>query len=630
MLDSLRNAARSWVAKSLLLLLVASFVVWGGSQSLVASNANTVMTVGDQEISTEQFRLAYQRQIANMSRQFGTQLTAQQARAFGLENEVLNQLAAGAALDQLSDDMNLGLSQDRLANLIAEDPAFHSSNGQFDRDLFSSRLRNAGLQENEYINERSKVAVRSQVVEAVSDGFTPPQVLVDALKQYRDESRTVEYVLLSNANIDPVKAPADDVLTPWFEAAKSRYRAPEYRTFAYVKLEPADLADGSSITDDELRAEYEKRKDGYRTHESRTIEQLTFPNREMADAAATQLRDGTTTFDQIITDQDKTPTDVRLGDFTRENMPDPAWTEPAFRVSTDGGTTPVIQGTFGPVILRVSNIRPETTRSFDEVKEELRQQMAVAAASREITDAHDRFEDARGGGATLEEAAAQLNLQVATVTADASGQDQQEQPIANLPASSNLLGEVFRTEPGQDTIPVSLGNTGYVWFEVRNVVAERDRTLDEAREKVVADWTAEQQNEALTARANELKGRLDKGETLATIAEELGIAVETKTGLRRNAEDPIFGPEAIGIAFSGPADVTGTALAADRQSRMLMKVTSVEQSPAADAPAADEQLQRLAESAGDDMLDQMVNSLKTRYGVSINQTALEQSSSTIQ
>ncbi|AYD01282.1 peptidylprolyl isomerase [Neorhizobium sp. NCHU2750] len=628
MLDSLRNAARSWVAKSLLLLLVASFAIWGISQSLMTSTSSTVMTVGDQEISADQFRLAYQRQIANLSRQFGTQLTPQQARSFGIDNEVLTQLAAGAALDQLAKDMHLALSEDKLANLIAEDPAFKGVNGQFDRNLFTSRLRNAGLRENDYIAERSKVATRSQIVEAVSDGFKPPQVLVDALKQYRDEGRTVDYLLLSNANIDPVKAPADDVLSAWFDKNKTKYRAPEYRSFAYVKLEPSDIADASSITDDELRAEYDKQKDSYKTEETRTIEQLTFPNKEMADAAAGQLREGNTTFDQIIKDQGKTPTDVLLGDFTKATVPDQKLADAAFKVSANGGTTPVVQGTFGPVILRVSNIRPESTRSFDEVKDELRKKMAVAAASREIASVHDKFEDLRNGGATLDDAAKQTNLKLVTVTADASGQNEQDQPVTGLPAASNLLMEVFRAEPGQDTIPVDLGNSGYVWFEVRNVTPERDRKLDEVHDKVVADWTAEQQREALTAKANELKARLDKGDTLATIAGELGIAVETKTGLHRNAEDPIFGQEAIAVAFSGPVDTTGTAIAADRESRLLMKVTSVDQSPT-DALANDQQLQQLAGAAGDDMLDQMVNSLKQRYGVSVNQAAVEQSTSSI-
>lgn len=623
MLDSLRNAARSWVAKALLLLLVVSFGIWGVSSSMLTANGNTVMTVGDQQISAEEFRLAYQRQIANLSRQFGTQLTAEQARAFGVENEVFAQLAAGAALDQLSDDMNLGLSEERLAGLIAEDPAFKGVNGQFDRNLFTSRLRNAGIREDDYIKERSKVAVRSQVVEAVSDGFKPPQVLVEALKHYRDESRSVDYLLLSNANIDPVKAPADDVLSAWFEGVKSRYRAPEYRTFAYVKLQPADIADASSISDDQVRAQYEKSKDSYKTHETRTIEQLTFPDKEMAEAAATQLKDGTATFDQIIKDQGKTATDVLLGDFTRDNMPDPTFAEPAFKVAAAGGTTPVIDGTFGPVILRVTNIRPETTRSFDEVKEDIRNQLAVSAASQEVLNVHDRFEDMRSGGTSLEDTARDLNLKIVTVTADASGRNEQEQRIEDIPASNQLLGEVFRTEPGADTIPVNLGNDGYVWFEVRNIVPERDRPLAEVRDKAIADWTADQQRQALAAKANELKGRLDKGETIEAIGAELGLSVENKQGLRRGEEDAIFGGEAIAAAFSGPVGIIATALGADGESRLLMKVTAVDQ-VTTDALSGDEQLERMAEAVGDDMLDQMVNSLKNSYGVSVNQTVLNQ------
>lgn len=628
MLNSLRNASRSWVAKALLLLLVASFGVWGVSTSVISTDANTVMTVGDQEVSAQEFALAYQRQVAALGRQFGMQLTAEQARAFGIEQQVYSQLAAGAALDQLSEDMGLGLSHDRLAMLIAEDPAFQGSNGQFDRNLFTSRLNNAGLREDDYIMERSKVAVRSQIVEAVSDGFKPPQVMLDALKQYRDETRSVEYLLLSNANIDPVKAPTDDVLSAWFEGAKARYRASEFRQFTYVTLQPSDIADASAITDEEARAEYDRRKESFTTRGTRTIEQLTYADREMAEAAAAQLKDGTTTFDQLIADQGKTATDVLLGDFSKENMPDPKFAEAAFALTTEGGTTPVIDGAFGPVILRVTNITPETTKSFDEVKDEVRKQLALSAASQEVLNVHDRFEDVRASGATLEEAAKEVNLTVATVTTDTSGNDQQGEKIDSLPAADTLLADVFRTEPGAQPLPVSLGNDGYVWFEVGEIIPERDQTLDEVREKVVADWTAEQQAEALAARATELKERVENGETLAAIAEDLGVAVENKQGLRRTSDDAIFGPEAVTALFAGPAGLVTTATAADGESRMLITVTSSQQATA-DALASNEPLQRMAEAAGDDMLDQMVNRLQNDYGVSINQAVADQVTGTI-
>lgn len=381
MFDLLRRAARTWAAKLLLLLLVASFGIWGVSSSLLTgSTSTTVVKVGDQEVGVNEYRLAYQRQVSNLSQQFGMRLTPEQARAFGVEQQVISQLVAGASLDQLAADMNLGLSEDRLAKLIGDDPAFKAVNGQFDRSLFTSRLRNAGIREDDYINERSKVAVRSQIVDAISNGFTPPKTLVDSLKLYRQESRGIEYLLLTNANIEPIKAPADDVLAKWFEGAKPRYRAPEYRKFTYLKLQPADIADAGTVTDDQIREDFEKRKDTYRTPESRTIEQLTFQNKDLADAAANALKTGTT-FDQLVTDQGKTANDVMLGEFTKDNIPDQSLADAAFAVSRSGGTSPVVEGSFGPVILRVTNIKPESAKTFDEVKEDLRNQLAVANAS---------------------------------------------------------------------------------------------------------------------------------------------------------------------------------------------------------------------------------------------------------
>jgi len=154
MLDSLRNASRTLAAKILLLLLVLSFGVWGVSASLVTTSSHAVMTVGDQTVTPNEFRFAYQRQLADVGRQFGTRLTTEQAKAFGIDRQVFSQLSAGAALDELASKMNLGLSEDRLATLIAEDPAFKSPSGQFDRALFSQRLRGAGFNEDDYVSRR--------------------------------------------------------------------------------------------------------------------------------------------------------------------------------------------------------------------------------------------------------------------------------------------------------------------------------------------------------------------------------------------------------------------------------------------------------------------------------------------
>ncbi|KQO81246.1 peptidylprolyl isomerase [Rhizobium sp. Leaf262] len=625
MLDSLRNASRTLAAKILLLLLGVSFGVWGVSASLAPTNSHAVMTVGDQTITPNEFRFAYQRQLADVGRQFGTRLTTEQAKAFGIDRQVFSQLSAGAALDELASKMNLGLSEDRLATLIAEDPAFKSPSGQFDRALFSQRLRGAGFNEDDYVKERSKVAVRGQIVDAISDGFQPPKVLVDALKQYRDEQRSIEYVLLSNANIDPVKAPGDDVLAPWFEKNKEKYRAPEYRKFTYVKLEPSDIADQTAITDQQIADYYESHKDSFRTAGRRTIEQLTFADKEMAEAAATQIRAGTTTYDQVVKDQGKQPADVTLGEFTKDTVPDQSIADAAFAIQKDGGVSPVVDGAFGPVILRVTGIKNESMKTLDEAKEEIRTNLATANAAEELNNVHDRYEDLRGGGSSLTDAATQLKLKPVTVEAvDATGEDDKGNPVEGLPTPALLTG-VFRAEQGVDAPAVNIGRDGYVWFDLQQITAPRDRTLAEVKEQVVADWTAEQQRTALAAKADELKARAEKGETLAAIAGEMGLAVETKMGLRRTSEDAVLGQPAVAAVFAGADGLVGTAPDTDGSSRILFKVTEVNTSTPSDAlDNNDQQVTAMATAAGDDMLDQMVNRLQNDYGVTINQALADQ------
>ncbi|EHK75293.1 putative peptidyl-prolyl cis-trans isomerase protein [Sinorhizobium meliloti CCNWSX0020] len=624
MLDSLRNAAQTRVVKGLLALLILSFMVWGGQTLMVPNTPNAVVTVGDVKVSASDFRLAYERQVALLSRQLGTPLSRQQAQAFGVENQVYAQLVAGAALDQLATDMNLGLSEDRLARLIGEDPAFHGANGQFDRLTFSSVLRNAGLTEQDYINNRSQVAVRSQIVDALTDGYTAPKVLVDAIGKYRHETRTIDYLLLSNANIDAVKTPGDDVLAPWFESRKANYRAPEYRKISYIKLEPEDLAAPDAVTEEELRADYEKRKESYRTPATRTVEQLTFPSREAADAAAAKLAAGTS-FDDLVKAEGKTSADVLLGDFTKERMPDAKIADAAFAVAQDGGTTPVVEGAFGPVILRVTNIRPDAVRSFDEVKEELRKEIALDAAREQLVGLHDKIEDERAGGVTVKEIAEQLKLKLVTVDAvDASGKDQNGDDVKDLPEPRALLQEVFKADVGTDTLAVNIGRDGSAWFDVEEIIPARDRTLDEVRDEVAADWTAEQQRAALAAKAKELKERIEKGAKLADIASELGLVVETKTGLARATNDATLSPAAVIAAFGGPNGHVANAPGIGGDGQVLMQVTAVEEKAPADALDNDSgQIEAIARASGDDILDQMVSTLQTAYGVSINQSLAE-------
>lgn len=625
MLDSLRKAAGTWVAKLLLLLLVVSFAIWGISGQLAGGlGGSNVVTVGGTKVSVKDYRLAYDRQLSILSQQLGQRLSREQAAAFGIDQQVLAQLVAGAVLDEQARKLGLGLSKDRLAALTREDPAFQGPDGKFNRQQFDYVLREVGMTAEDYLRNRQQVAIRQQIVEAVSDGLDAPSAFLSAVALYRGEDRTVDYVVLPRSLVEPIEAPADAALAAWFEERKASYAAPEYRKINYIKLEAVDIADPSAISDEQVAKDYETNKARYTTPEKRTIEQIVFPNEETAAAARASLNGGST-FEEIVTAQGKTMADVQLGTFTRKEVADPAVAEAAFALA-DNQVSAVIKGAFGPVLVRVTKIEPEVVRPLDEVKDEIRRDLAVAEASRIIFDVHDSYEDARAGGDSMKDAADKLKLKVSTVEAiDRSGQRPDGTVVGDLPQSAELIRASFETEAGVENPPINIAGNGFLFYEVEAITPARDRTLDEVREKVVADWTADTTATKLATKAEELQKRARDGADLAAIATELGLEKLTKRGLKRQADDTDFGASGVADVFAVAPNGIGVTASPQDGARILFKVTEVFE-PAASGPEAVPEDERKAYSSGmaDDLLDELVAVLQAEYGVSIDRTAISQ------
>ena len=583
MLDTLRDASKGWVAKLLLILLVAAFGVWGISGSMFTAASNSVVTVGDTTVTPNEYRLAYDRQMASIGRQMNTRLTSEQAKAFGIPQRTFGEVIAGAALDEQARRMNLGLSDDRLAKLVADDPAFHDFNGRFDRGNFTQVLRSVGMSEAEYIESRSKVAVRAQIVEAVSDGFQAPDAMIEALAAYQSETRDVNYILLTPDVLEAGPEPDDAAVEAYYEEHKADYEAPEYRKITYVTLKPEDIADPASISKETVRQDYEANKAKFSTPEQRSVDQLVFPDQAAADEAAAKLESGTS-FDDLATEMGRNPNDMGIGSFTKEDAPSAAIGEAVFNVAETGGTTGVVDGPFGPVILRVSDIKAGAEKSLEEMEPEIRKELALTEAYDQVMTVHDNFEDALAGGTLLSEAATQQKLPMRTVEAvDRAGRDPSGKVINDIPESRDLLQGAFEADVNVELPPINIGSDGYVWYQVDEVTPARQKPLDEVRDQVIADWKAEKANEALGAKATEVADKVKNGESLDMVAAELGVAVEQKYSLKRGDEDPVFGQAAVEAAFGGPQGLAGVAADAGGQNRIVFKVMSVNSGSGADA-----------------------------------------------
>lgn len=626
MLGTLRNAAGTWVAKALLSLLVVSFAVWGISGRIMGTIAghHSVITAGGTSVSVTEYRLAYDRQINALSQQFGQRLTREQATALGVQNQVLSGLVSGALLDEQARKLGLGLSKDRLAELTRDDPAFKGSDGQFDRRMFDYVLRQVGMRPEDYLKNRGQVAVRQQIVEAVSDGLKAPDTFLKAVALYNGEDRTVDYIVLPKSLVEPIDPPSDSALSAYFEENKKAYGAPEYRKFSYVRLEPEDIMDAGSISDAQVAADYEKDKARYTTPEMRTVEQLVFKSADAAKAALDSLKAGAT-FDKLVAAEGKTEADTVLGTLSRDKIPDKAVADAAFSLGLNE-VSPLVQGAFGSVLLRVTEIKPQVVKPMAEVADQIRKELALSEANRVLTDVHDSYEDARAGGETMQEAAAKLKLKVETVDAiDRAGQRPDGSVVGDLPASAALIQAVFDAETGIENEGLSTADSGYVFYEVNSVTPARDRTLDEVREKVVADWTKAEAEKRLAAKAAELEKKTKDGAALDAIAAELKLEKQTKRGLKRETDDADFGKEGAAAMFGVPEGAVGVVPAPTGEAQVLFKVAEVFEPAGADAGSVPEEARNaFASGMADDMLDELVAKLQTQYDVSIDQAAITQ------
>ena len=623
MMNAMRNAVSGVTAKILLGLLVVSFAVWGIGGAVQQGGANSVLTVGDTDVSLQDYAFAYSRAEARLAQQIQRRPTTKEMEMFGVDQGVLSQLVASAVLDNQGKRIGLRLSKDRLAERIASDPTFKDASGNFSRSAFGSALANARITEQDYIRNQQEAAVRSQIVDAVSQGVKPPLAFDRAMGLYQGERRTVEFVSLRPESENNIADPSNDVLSKFFEDHKADYAAPEYRSITYAVLTPEALADPSTVTDTQVKADYEKYKDRYTTPEKRHVQQIVFHDEAAANAAKAKLEGGAS-FADVAKSAGRSPADTDLGSVAKAAIPDRKIADAAFSLKS-GETSEVVDGTFGPAILKVDGIVPGSTKALTEVSGAIRQALALESATDTSSNAYNTFEDARAGGATFAEAARAAAIPVKSVPAvSEKGIAPDGQPVTDLPAQQELLKGVFQAEPGFDNLPINYQSNGYVFYDVAKIDAAHDRTLDEVKDKVLADWKRQEADRLLGEKVKLLEADLRAGKSMQDVAAKAGAPVQSAPSITRQTGAADLGSAGVTAAFSGGDGTIATTTGREPRSQLLIKV--IEVAPPADpmANVAPNDRQQMAESFKNDLLESYVTLLQSNTTLAVHPAGIEQ------
>ncbi len=604
-------------------VLIISFGIWGIADIFRGFGQSTVATVGRTEISLNEFRQTYTERLQQIGRQFGRPLTSEQARAFGIDRQVLQQTIAEAALDEEARRLGLGQSDEQIRHFIMNDPNFKGVGGNFDQNRFQAMIRNFGYTEQRYVAEQRKVSLRRQITGSITAGLEPSKTLIDALSRYTGEQRSVEFVKLDAAQAGTIDPPSPEALAAYFEDHKVQFRAPEYRKLSFVAITPEDIGKWNEVSDDDAKKLFEQRKNQLSTPEKRQVHQIVFPNAADAQAAREKLTGGMS-FEDLAKERGLNTSDVDLGLVAKTGILDPAVADAAFALPVGEISQPV-QGRFGVALVKVDKIEPGAEADYAKVAPEIKREIGAERARSKVAELRDKMEDERGGGASVVDAAQKLGLTAVTIDAvDRSGRGPNGQPIGNIPQGLDVVSQAFNSDVGVDNDPISFRN-GYVWYDVLGITPSRERSLDEVRDQVEARWRADQVATKLREKATAIVTKLGQGGKLADEAAAINLKVEEATGFKRDDTPAGLPAAAVAAAFRTVKDGAGQTPAAASGEVVIFRVTDIVD-PKVDfaSEAVKKMTQSLDQALSEEQVAAYVTKLQTDIGTSINQAAFAQ------
>lgn len=616
MLDSLRNASKGWLGVILILVLVASFGFLFGIQDWMDFTPTPrIATVGNERVSPEAFQQEFSRYLQKLARQTKVELSTAEAKAKDLDRVALDEMTTRLATIDKAKALGLVATNNQVADILKAN--IPDGSGGVNRNALQQILQENQVSEAEFYELVRADLLRSQLYRTIAGGTTLPPGLEAALHRFRLQRLVAEYVLIDPSRAGEIKDPGEAALKGYYDThADKRYSTIEYRAVTLVTVRMEDVASRVTVTDDEIKQSYERAKSFFETPEKRRIDQIRFKTEAAARAAKTKI-DAGQSFDDAAKAEGYKPEDIRLGEVSKNDTTIPP---AAFEIPVNKVSEP-LKGAFGWVILRVLSVTPGTVKTLDQARPEIREQFVKERSKDLLVQLTIDFEDALGGGATIEEAAKKLNLVVKTIPAvDARGNDGAGAAVAELPGGE-FITQVFATEAGSDSdIGETVDGTRYV-FRVDKVTPASRKPLAQVREEVLTNWRNEELAKRLGAIADDLVKKGNGGRTMASMASSLGVAPLRTDPMPRYGKQGVFGEDTLEAAGKAKIGQFFTGSVADGKSRVVARLAEVTyQDEIAGDPQGMMYGVNLRQAFTEDLMEQFGAAVREDVGVTIDET----------
>lgn len=403
MFDTVRNNKK--LVQIFLALITLPFAFWG-VESYVrnAGNDGDAAKVGDSRISVAEFQSRLRDEQERMRTALGGRADPAMMDSPQIRQAVLDTLVNERLVALQASKGRLMVGDGQLAQIISAEPSLQEG-GKFSPERYAAFVATQGMSKEMFEARFRQRLTEQQAIQpvglAVIPGRTGSRPWVSAQLEKRE---IAELRLNADEFLGQVKL-AEGAAKTFYETNRKQFETPELVRVDYLMLNQEDVAKQVAVGDEELRGRYQQRADKYREGETRRASHILIQlpkeapeaeakaARAKAEGLLAQVRKAPAEFARLAQQHSQDPGSAKNGGdldwFGKGAMVKPF--EEAVFALKEGQVSDIVQSDFGLHIIRLTGVRAERSKPFDEVKAELAAELRGEQVARKFGEAAEGF-----------------------------------------------------------------------------------------------------------------------------------------------------------------------------------------------------------------------------------------------
>ena len=406
------NKFFAWI---IVLLLVLGLAGFGLQDVLSRWGTSKLATVGEVEISTEEFGQSFIREINYISQNIGKNLTIEEAKSFGLHLQVVERLINRSLLDQLLIDLKISVGDVLLLKNLKTNPNFKNAEGNFDRKKYNDYLNKINLSENEFEKILRNDLSRGLFTQILDPNFNHNQNIVRTIAGYIGEEREVKLYKLNYDTNTSLQDFNKDEVRKFYENNKNNYSSKSIRKYSVLNINQSQFLNEIEITEEEIQNIYEERKQNFTQPEFRELSRIIFQTSDLANEALNKILSNEKTFEQIGKDLNLNRKEINFGTYSKIDLDDEL-SDFIFdaKIKKNSIVGP-INGELGFELYKVNKIIPEFVLGEEKAKSQIINEIQLENSLNKLSEMIPEVEDMIASGETLEEIARKYQMNIENI-----------------------------------------------------------------------------------------------------------------------------------------------------------------------------------------------------------------------